>query len=191
MPGKDWVSRNWKNHPPTRADRIQRPGKAIQRNGGGGIRTLDGLPHAGFQDRCNRPLCHPSEIAARHYRIARRRGEAGFPRIDSKPDRIPNRAKKSQKEPWRGPRPTSGRQASLYPRRPRRLAPRCLPRPGRFRRQLARCLGRHRADNRQIAARGRHASQRRQHLDRLRQVCQPQMRVRVGRQLSRSVGPHL
>ncbi len=31
-------------------------------NGGGtGIRTLDGLlTHAGFQDRCFRPLSHPS-----------------------------------------------------------------------------------------------------------------------------------
>ena len=28
--------------------------------GGGGIRTHGGLPHVGFQDRCIRPLCHPS-----------------------------------------------------------------------------------------------------------------------------------
>jgi hypothetical protein len=29
--------------------------------GRGGIRTHGWLPIAGFQDRCNRPLCHPSE----------------------------------------------------------------------------------------------------------------------------------
>ena len=28
--------------------------------GGGEIRTLGALRHAGFQDRCIRPLCHPS-----------------------------------------------------------------------------------------------------------------------------------
>ncbi len=28
--------------------------------GGGRIRTLDGLPPSGFQNRCNRPLCHAS-----------------------------------------------------------------------------------------------------------------------------------
>ena len=28
--------------------------------GEGGIRTHGELPHAGFQDRCIRPLCHPS-----------------------------------------------------------------------------------------------------------------------------------
>ena len=28
--------------------------------GGGGIRTHGALRHAGFQDRCIRPLCHPS-----------------------------------------------------------------------------------------------------------------------------------
>ena len=30
---------------------------------GGGIRTHDTLRYAGFQDRCIRPLCHPSVIA--------------------------------------------------------------------------------------------------------------------------------
>src|SRR5947208_245365 len=30
------------------------------KSGGREIRTLGELPHAGFQDRCNRPLCHPS-----------------------------------------------------------------------------------------------------------------------------------
>ena len=35
--------------------------------GGGEIRTLGGLlTHAGFQDRCIQPLCHPSEEAANH-----------------------------------------------------------------------------------------------------------------------------
>ena len=34
--------------------------------GGGGIRTLEGVCPAGFQDRCNRPLCHPSG-GLRHY----------------------------------------------------------------------------------------------------------------------------
>jgi hypothetical protein len=29
--------------------------------GGGEIRTLGALRHAGFQDRCIQPLCHPSE----------------------------------------------------------------------------------------------------------------------------------
>ena len=29
--------------------------------GSGEIRTHEGLPLAGFQDRCNRPLCHTSE----------------------------------------------------------------------------------------------------------------------------------
>src|SRR5262249_7702417 len=33
-------------------------------SGGGGIRTHDGVTHAGFQDRCNRRLCHPSDV---HY----------------------------------------------------------------------------------------------------------------------------
>lgn len=36
---------------------------AIQQESGGGreIRTLGGLlTHAGFQDRCIKPLCHPS-----------------------------------------------------------------------------------------------------------------------------------
>src|SRR5687767_9196214 len=28
--------------------------------GGGGIRTHGGSRHGGFQDRCIRPLCHPS-----------------------------------------------------------------------------------------------------------------------------------
>ena len=31
--------------------------------GGGEIRTHERLPVAGFQDRCNRPLCHTSEPA--------------------------------------------------------------------------------------------------------------------------------
>ncbi len=30
------------------------------RGGGRGIRTLGGFHHAGFQDQCIRPLCHPS-----------------------------------------------------------------------------------------------------------------------------------
>ncbi len=30
--------------------------------GGGEIRTHERLPVAGFQDRCNRPLCHTSEL---------------------------------------------------------------------------------------------------------------------------------
>ena len=29
--------------------------------GSGEIRTHGGFPHAGFQDRCIQPLCHPSE----------------------------------------------------------------------------------------------------------------------------------
>ena len=33
--------------------------------GRGGIRTHGALPHGGFQDRCNRPLCHPSASAVR------------------------------------------------------------------------------------------------------------------------------
>lgn len=31
-----------------------------EKNGGGGIRTPGDSRHAGFQDQCNRPLCHPS-----------------------------------------------------------------------------------------------------------------------------------
>ena len=34
--------------------------------GRGGIRTHGWLPIAGFQDRCNRPLCHPSEAGRRN-----------------------------------------------------------------------------------------------------------------------------
>lgn len=36
------------------------PHTAQMFNGGGGIRTLEHFRVAGFQDRCNRPLCHPS-----------------------------------------------------------------------------------------------------------------------------------
>ena len=36
--------------------------RSPESNGGrGGIRTHGASPHAGFQDRCNRPLCHPSQ----------------------------------------------------------------------------------------------------------------------------------
>ena len=35
-------------------------GRNIVNGGGGGIRTHGWSPIAGFQDRCNRPLCHPS-----------------------------------------------------------------------------------------------------------------------------------
>jgi hypothetical protein len=34
-------------------------------SGGGGIRTREGVTPVGFQDRCNRPLCHPSGKAFR------------------------------------------------------------------------------------------------------------------------------
>ena len=33
---------------------------SLTSGGGGEIRTLGALRHAGFQDRCIRPLCHPS-----------------------------------------------------------------------------------------------------------------------------------
>ena len=33
--------------------------------GGGEIRTHERLPFAGFQDRCNRPLCHTSQTFSR------------------------------------------------------------------------------------------------------------------------------
>src|SRR6266496_3820741 len=34
-------------------------------NGGGEIRTHEAFRPAGFQDRCNQPLCHPSGISCR------------------------------------------------------------------------------------------------------------------------------
>jgi hypothetical protein len=37
---------------------------APRASGGGGIRTLEHFRVAGFQDRCNRPLCHPSEVCS-------------------------------------------------------------------------------------------------------------------------------
>ena len=49
------------------AEKIKRP-KALYRllaGGGGEIRTHERLPVAGFQDRCNRPLCHTSKMSMR------------------------------------------------------------------------------------------------------------------------------
>lgn len=36
----------------------------LNNGGGAGIRTLGTSRFAGFQDRCNRPLCHPSVVRA-------------------------------------------------------------------------------------------------------------------------------
>ena len=40
-----------------------RPGGANPQSGRGGIRTPGTLRYAGFQDRCIRPLCHPTGLA--------------------------------------------------------------------------------------------------------------------------------
>ena len=41
--------------------------KAFDLSGEGGIRTPGGLPHAGFQDQCIRPLCHFSAAKVIHF----------------------------------------------------------------------------------------------------------------------------
>jgi len=38
--------------------------RSTKNGGGGGIRTHGWLPNFGFQDRRNRPLCHPSGLSA-------------------------------------------------------------------------------------------------------------------------------
>jgi hypothetical protein len=43
----------------------RRRGNLVQKYGGGGIRTHGTLRPSGFQDRRNRPLCHPSQDALR------------------------------------------------------------------------------------------------------------------------------
>ena len=45
------------------AETLQNKGKTAKRSGGGGIRTHgDPEGHAGFQDRCIQPLCHPTDV---------------------------------------------------------------------------------------------------------------------------------
>ena len=48
--------------------------RSTENGGGGGIRTHGWLPNFGFQDRRNRPLCHPSGLSAH----GDRRGGEGF-----------------------------------------------------------------------------------------------------------------
>ena len=67
--------------------------RELRRNGRGEIRTLGGdKPHSGFQDRCNRPLCHPTKIffrpstplvSPRIYAIYERRVQPHHRRIGS------------------------------------------------------------------------------------------------------------
>ena len=46
--------------PPTASKQKTASEAVVCFGGGGEIRTHERLPFAGFQDRCNRPLCHTS-----------------------------------------------------------------------------------------------------------------------------------
>ena len=66
--------------PPRFRPPSSRRGQGPAETGGwGGIRTHEGLPPAGFQDRCLQPLGHPSAARARQARRKSRRGARSNP----------------------------------------------------------------------------------------------------------------